>query len=112
MARRGPRDGGDARRSVRRGRPGRRGVRYFQRCPMRAGLAGAPRPRRVLPGPPATKLDEALAKLNRRPRADLGLPQYLRGLALASLPPDPDRAAQAVADLEFVLAVRDQFRCC
>ena len=34
------------------------------------------------------------------------------GLALASLPPEPVRAAQAVADLEVVLAVRDQFRCC
>ncbi|MFY9929158.1 MAG: MBL fold metallo-hydrolase, partial [Streptosporangiaceae bacterium] len=31
------------------------------------------------------------------------------GLALAGLPPDRRRAEQAVADLEFVLAVRDQF---
>ncbi len=51
----------------------------------------------------------ALAKLDQAASADLGLPQYLRGLALASLPPDPDRARQAVTDLEFVLAVRDQF---
>jgi hypothetical protein len=38
-----------------------------------------------------------------------GLSQYLRGLALAGLPPDLERAVQAVTDLEFVLAVRDQF---
>jgi glyoxylase-like metal-dependent hydrolase (beta-lactamase superfamily II) len=50
----------------------------------------------------------ALAKLDQAAAADLGLPQYFRGLALASLPPDPQRAGQAVADLEFVLAVRDQ----
>jgi glyoxylase-like metal-dependent hydrolase (beta-lactamase superfamily II) len=49
-----------------------------------------------------TKLDEAAAK-------DLGPPQYYRGLALAGLPPEAGRAPQAVADLEFVLAVRDQF---
>src|SRR6266702_4444227 len=53
--------------------------------------------------------DAALAKLDRAASVDLGLPQYLRGLALASLPADPDRARQAIADLEFVLAVRDQF---
>src|ERR1017187_4329383 len=51
----------------------------------------------------------ALAKLDKAAAADLGLPQYFRGLALAFLPPDPQRAGQAVADLEFVLAVRDQF---
>lgn len=51
----------------------------------------------------------ALAKLDQAASADLGLPQYLRGLALASLPVDPDRARQAATDLEFVLAVRDQF---
>lgn len=48
------------------------------------------------------KLDEAAAK-------DLGPPQYYRGLALAGLPPEAGKAGQAVADLEFVLAVRDQF---
>jgi glyoxylase-like metal-dependent hydrolase (beta-lactamase superfamily II) len=51
----------------------------------------------------------ALDKLDQAARAGLGLPQYLRGLTLASLPPDPQRARQAVTDLEFVLAVRDQF---
>src|SRR6266496_1198611 len=51
----------------------------------------------------------ALAKLDQAATADLGPPQYFRGLALAGLPPDRQRAEQAVADLEFVLAVRDQF---
>jgi glyoxylase-like metal-dependent hydrolase (beta-lactamase superfamily II) len=51
----------------------------------------------------------ALAKLDRAAAADLGLPQYLRGLALTALPPDRSRAEQAIADLEFVLAVRDLF---
>ena len=51
----------------------------------------------------------ALAKLDRAASADLGLPQYLRGLALTALPPDRARAEQAITDLEFVLAVRDLF---
>ncbi|MGE5285729.1 MAG: MBL fold metallo-hydrolase [Micromonosporaceae bacterium] len=50
-----------------------------------------------------------LAKLDRAASQDLGLPQYYRGLALAGLPPVAGHAAQAAADLEFVLAVRDQF---
>ena len=54
-------------------------------------------------------VDAALAKLDQAAAADLGLPQYFRGLALAGLPADRQRAEQAVADLEFVLAVRDQF---
>ena len=53
--------------------------------------------------------DGALAKLDRAAAADLGLPQYFRGLALTTLPPDRFRAEQAVTDLEFVLAVRDLF---
>src|SRR6202042_3211906 len=53
--------------------------------------------------------DAALAKLDQAAATDLGPPQYFRGLALAGLPPDRQRAEQAVADLEFVLAVRDQF---
>jgi hypothetical protein len=52
---------------------------------------------------------------------DLGLPQYFRGLALAELLPgagpsgagqaaaNTGRADQVIADLGFVLAVRDQF---
>ena len=55
------------------------------------------------------EVDAALAKLDQAAATDLGLPQYFRGLALAGLPPDRRRAARAVADLEFVLAVRDQF---
>jgi glyoxylase-like metal-dependent hydrolase (beta-lactamase superfamily II) len=51
----------------------------------------------------------ALAKLDRAASADLGLPQYFRGLALTALPPDRGRAEQAITDLEFVLAVRDLF---
>ena len=63
----------------------------------------------------------AIAKLDQAATMDLGPPQYFRGLALASLLPgagpsepgpaaaDTGRADQVVADLEFVLAVRDQF---
>lgn len=51
----------------------------------------------------------ALAKLDDAAARDLGPAQYYRGLALAGLPPESGHAAQAVADLEFVLAVRDQF---
>ena len=54
-------------------------------------------------------VDAALAKLDQAAATDLGPPQYFRGLALAGLPPDRRRAEQAIADLEFVLAVRDQF---
>jgi glyoxylase-like metal-dependent hydrolase (beta-lactamase superfamily II) len=54
-------------------------------------------------------VEAAMAKLDKAADADLGLPQYFRGLALAALPPDQRRAERAVADLEFVLAVRDQF---
>lgn len=50
-----------------------------------------------------------LAKLDHAAAQDLGPPQYYRGLALAGLPPDAGKAGQAVEDLEFVLAVRDQF---
>ncbi len=49
-----------------------------------------------------------LAQLDQAASKDLGLPQYYRGLALAGLPPEAGKAGQAVADLEFVLAVRDQ----
>jgi glyoxylase-like metal-dependent hydrolase (beta-lactamase superfamily II) len=63
----------------------------------------------------------AITKLDKAATMDIGLPQYLRGLALAELLPgdgpsatglaavDSGRADQVVADLEFVLAVRDQF---
>jgi glyoxylase-like metal-dependent hydrolase (beta-lactamase superfamily II) len=63
----------------------------------------------------------ALTTLDKAAAMDLGLPQYFRGLALAGLLPgagpsgaglaaaDTGRADQVIADLEFVLAVRDQF---
>lgn len=50
-----------------------------------------------------------LAKLDDAASRDLGPAQYYRGLALAALPAGAGHAGQAVADLEFVLAVRDQF---
>jgi glyoxylase-like metal-dependent hydrolase (beta-lactamase superfamily II) len=56
-----------------------------------------------------TESGSALAKLDRAAAADLGLPQYLRGLALTAFPSDRGRAEQAITDLEFVLAVRDLF---
>ncbi len=63
----------------------------------------------------------ALTRLDKAATMDVGLPQYFRGLALAELLPragpsepglaaaDTGRADQVIADLEFVLAVRDQF---
>ena len=86
------------------------GYRYF------CDLAGA-RPGQALPLALAgffqarlgEDADAALAKLDQAAATDLGPPQYFRGLALAGLPPDRQRAEQAVADLEFVLAVADQF---
>jgi glyoxylase-like metal-dependent hydrolase (beta-lactamase superfamily II) len=50
-----------------------------------------------------------LARLDDAARRDLGPAQYYRGLALAALPAEAGHAEQAVTDLEFVLAVRDQF---
>jgi glyoxylase-like metal-dependent hydrolase (beta-lactamase superfamily II) len=63
----------------------------------------------------------ALARLDQAATMDIGLPQYFRGLALAELlrgagpseaghaAADTARADQVIADLQFVLAVRDQF---
>jgi glyoxylase-like metal-dependent hydrolase (beta-lactamase superfamily II) len=63
----------------------------------------------------------AVTQLDKAAAMDLGLPQYFRGLALAWLLPrvgpsgtgvsaaDAGRADQVIADLEFVLAARDQF---
>jgi glyoxylase-like metal-dependent hydrolase (beta-lactamase superfamily II) len=63
----------------------------------------------------------AIKRLDKAATMGLGLPQYFRGLALAELLPDagPSEggpsvadtrwAEQVVADLEFVLAARDQF---
>jgi glyoxylase-like metal-dependent hydrolase (beta-lactamase superfamily II) len=66
-------------------------------------------------------LAAAAAKLDEAATMEPGLPNYFRGLALAGLLPgavpsgtelaavDAALADQVVADLEFVLAVRDQF---
>jgi glyoxylase-like metal-dependent hydrolase (beta-lactamase superfamily II) len=62
----------------------------------------------------------AVTKLDQATTMEPGLPQYFRGLALAELLPgvgpsgglvaaDAARADQVIADLEFVLAARDQF---
>jgi Metallo-beta-lactamase superfamily len=63
----------------------------------------------------------AVTKLDKATTVEPGLPQYFRGLALAELlpgedpsearlaPADTARADQVIADLEFVLAARDQF---
>jgi glyoxylase-like metal-dependent hydrolase (beta-lactamase superfamily II) len=63
----------------------------------------------------------AVTKLDKATTVEPGLSQYFRGLALAELlpgedpseaglaPADTARADQVIADLEFVLAARDQF---
>jgi len=81
------------------------------------GALAASQPDQVLPltlaGYFQVRADEdipaGLAKLDDAASRDLGPAQYYRGLALASLPAEAGHAEQAVADLEFVLAVRDQF---
>jgi glyoxylase-like metal-dependent hydrolase (beta-lactamase superfamily II) len=55
------------------------------------------------------RTEEAIARLDAAAGLDLGLPHYFRGTSLARLPGCADRAETVVADLEFVLAVRDQF---
>jgi glyoxylase-like metal-dependent hydrolase (beta-lactamase superfamily II) len=54
-------------------------------------------------------VEAGVARLNDAASRDLGPVQYFRGLALAGLPAESGHPQQAVADLEFVLAVRDQF---
>jgi hypothetical protein len=66
-------------------------------------------------------LAAAVTKLDNATIMEPGLPHYFRGLALAELLPDGgppeaavaavdiERANQVIADLEFVLAARDQF---
>ena len=53
--------------------------------------------------------EKAIARLDAAAERGLGLPQYFRGTVLAGLPDCAGRADTAIADLEFVLAVRDQF---
>jgi glyoxylase-like metal-dependent hydrolase (beta-lactamase superfamily II) len=55
------------------------------------------------------RAEGAIAKLDAAAGLGLGLPQYLRGTSLARLPRCAGRAETVVADLEFVLAVKDQF---
>ena len=55
------------------------------------------------------RTEQAIAKLDAATGLDLGLPHYFRGTSLARLPGCAGRAETAVADLEFVLAVKDQF---
>ncbi len=55
------------------------------------------------------RVAEAIAKLDAATSLDLGLPHYLRGTSLAQLPGCAGRAETVVADLEFVLAIKDQF---
>jgi len=86
------------------------GAHYFE------GLAAA-QPDQVLPLALAgyfqvragRDIDAGIAKLDDAASRDLGPSQYYRGLALAELPASAGHAEQAIADLEFVLAVRDQF---
>jgi glyoxylase-like metal-dependent hydrolase (beta-lactamase superfamily II) len=86
------------------------GYRYFEQ------LAGS-QPDQVLPLALAgyfqvrsgADVPAGLARLDDAASRDLGPAQYFRGLALAGLPADAGRGEQAIADLEFVLAVRDQF---
>ncbi len=88
----------------------RDGLSYF-------GALAASQPDQVLPLALAgffqvragEDIPAGVAKLDDAASRDLGPAQYYRGLALAGLPPEAGHAEQAVADLEFVLAVRDQF---
>ncbi len=86
------------------------GMRYFEQ--LAADQPDQPLPR-ALSGFFRVRAGEdvaaGLAQLDDAASRDLGPAQYYRGLALAGLPADAGRAAQAVQDLEFVLAVRDQF---
>ena len=54
------------------------------------------------------RAEEAIAKLDAAAGLGLGLPQYFRGTSLAQLPGCAGRAETVAADLEFVLAVKDQ----
>ncbi len=86
------------------------GLSYFE-------ALAASRPDQVLPQALAgyfqvragEDVPAGVARLDDAASRDLGPAQYYRGLALAELPAEAGHAEQAVADLEFVLAVRDQF---
>ncbi len=55
------------------------------------------------------RAEQAIARLDAAVGLGLGLPQYFRGTSLAQLPGCAGRAETVAADLEFVLAVKDQF---
>jgi len=55
------------------------------------------------------RTEQAIAKLDAATSLGLGLPHYFRGTSLARLPGCAGRAETVAADLEFVLAVKDQF---
>ncbi len=55
------------------------------------------------------RTEQAIAKMDAATSLGLGLPQYFRGTSLARLPGCAGRAETVAADLEFVLAVKDQF---
>jgi glyoxylase-like metal-dependent hydrolase (beta-lactamase superfamily II) len=55
------------------------------------------------------RAEAAIAKLDAAAGLDVGLTHYFRGTSLARLPDCAGRAETVVADLEFVLAVKDQF---
>jgi glyoxylase-like metal-dependent hydrolase (beta-lactamase superfamily II) len=71
--------------------------------PLVLALAGAFESRLV------GRADAGIARLDAAAERDLGLAQYFRGTSLATLPDCGGRADTVVADLEFVLAVADQF---
>jgi tetratricopeptide (TPR) repeat protein len=54
-------------------------------------------------------VEQALATLDRAAERELGLPNYLRGLALAELPGVDGRVETMISDMELVVAVKDQF---
>jgi glyoxylase-like metal-dependent hydrolase (beta-lactamase superfamily II) len=68
-------------------------------------LAAAGTAQAQLPG----QLPDALAKLDAAAAAQAGLPSLLRGLTLAQVPDAAGRAADAIADLELVLALAERF---
>jgi glyoxylase-like metal-dependent hydrolase (beta-lactamase superfamily II) len=70
---------------------------------LRLALAGAFEAR--LDG----RTEQAIAKLDAATGLGVGLPHFFRGTTLAQMPACAGRAETVVADLELVLAVRDQF---
>lgn len=54
-------------------------------------------------------LEQAVARLDAAAAREPGIPNYLRGLALAGLPSGAGKVDAAVSDLEFVVAAKDHF---